>query len=111
MNVLEEREPQKKKNIAFRATPSIPEDDESMDGDEADEFAMLDRKIGKLFYKKGRMCNFQIGRTQGKSDQKKEEMGPCYHCKKNGHLITNCPSPSYLLKKIPNEEGFESYWG
>ena len=30
MNVREERKPQKKKNITFRATPPIPEDDDSM---------------------------------------------------------------------------------
>ena len=24
--------------------------------------------------------------------KKKEEMGPCYHCKKMCHLIANCPS-------------------
>ena len=57
MKVQKEREPQKK-NITFRAIPSIAEDDESMDEDEEDEFAMLVRKVGKMFYKKGRMSNF-----------------------------------------------------
>ena len=32
MKVREEREPQKKKAIAFRATPSIPEEENFMDG-------------------------------------------------------------------------------
>ena len=67
MNVREEIEPQKKKNISFRATPSIQEDDNSMD-DEEDEFAMLIRKVGKLFYKKGKMSNFRRSRTHGKGD-------------------------------------------
>jgi len=52
MKVNEEREPQKKKNIAFRATLSIPEDDESMDEDEEDKFSMLIRKVGKCSTRK-----------------------------------------------------------
>ena len=44
MNVREEREPPKKKVIVFRAFPSIPEDNNSMDKEEEDEFAMLVRK-------------------------------------------------------------------
>ena len=57
MKVREEREPPKKKAIAFRSSPSIAEDDDLMDEDEKDEFAMLIRKVGKLFYKKRRMSN------------------------------------------------------
>jgi len=47
MKVREERESPKKKAIAFRASPSIPEDDDSMDEDEENEFAMLIIKVGK----------------------------------------------------------------
>jgi len=61
MKVREERETPKKKAIAFKATPStIDEEDSSEDGDE--DFAMLIRKVGKMFYKKGRQSNFQKGR-------------------------------------------------
>ena len=78
MKVREERESPKKKAIAFRASPSIPEDDDLMDEDEEDEFAILVRKVGKLFYKKERMSNYRRSRMQGKGDQKKEDIGPCY---------------------------------
>ena len=49
MKVWEEREPQKKKNITFTATPSIPEDDEFMDENEEDEFVMLFKKVKKMW--------------------------------------------------------------
>ena len=54
MKVREEREPLKKKSIAFKATPSsIEEEESSEDGDE--KFTMLIRRVGKMFYKKGTM--------------------------------------------------------
>ena len=53
MKVREERATLKKKAIAFKATPStLDEEDSSEDGDE--DFAMLIRRVGKMFYKKGR---------------------------------------------------------
>ena len=45
------KEPQKKKSVAFKITPSILEDEEIMDKDEEEEFAMLVRKVRKMFYK------------------------------------------------------------
>ena len=61
MKVREERKTPKKKSIAFKATPStIDEDNSSEDGDE--DFAMLIRRVGKIFYKKGRQSNFRRGR-------------------------------------------------
>jgi len=57
MKVREEREPSKKKSIAFRASPSLPEED-SMDENEEEDFAMLIRKVCKMFYNKGRKSNF-----------------------------------------------------
>ena len=90
MKVREERETPKKKAIAFKATLStIDEEDSSKDGDE--DFAMLIRRVGKIFYKKGRQSNFRRGRHQERFEKKKET-SPYYHCKKTGHLITNCPS-------------------
>ena len=57
MKVKEERETPKKKVIAFKATPlSFDEEESSEDGDE--DFAMLIRKVSKMFYKKGRQSNF-----------------------------------------------------
>ena len=51
MKVREEREALKKKAIAFKATPSSFDEDESSEDDDED-FAMLIRKVGKIFYKK-----------------------------------------------------------
>ena len=53
---------------------------------------MLIRKVGKIFYKKRRQSNFQRGRHQGRFEKKKDETGPCFYCKKTGHLIVDCPS-------------------
>ena len=44
MKVQEERELPKEKIIAFRATLSIPIDDDSMDEEEENEFGMLVKK-------------------------------------------------------------------
>ena len=52
MKVREGRDPTKKKVIAFKATLSIVEDEETTDEGEED-FTMLIRKVKKLFYKKG----------------------------------------------------------
>ena len=53
IKVREEREAPKKKALAFKATPSThDEEDSSEDYDE--DFAMLIWKVGKMFYKKGR---------------------------------------------------------
>ena len=45
-----------------------------------------------MFHKKGRQSNFRRGRPQGRLEKKREEMGSCFHCKRTGHLITDCPS-------------------
>ena len=82
MKVREEREPPKKKAIASRASPSIQEEDDSMDENEEEDFAILARNIGKIFYKKGRMINYRRSRPQGRNEMKREEMGLCFHCKK-----------------------------
>jgi len=53
MKMREERKTLKKKAIAFNATPSFFDEKESSEDDDED-FAMLIRKVGKMFYKKGR---------------------------------------------------------
>ena len=94
MKVGEEREALKKRAIAFKVTPSFFDEEESSE-DYDEDFAMLIRKVGDMFYKKGRQSNFQRGRPHGRLEKKREETGPCFHCKKTGHLIADCPS---LLK-------------
>ena len=53
--VLEEREPQKKKSVALKATPCIPKEDEELDKEDEDEFAMAVRQVVRMFYKKEKM--------------------------------------------------------
>ena len=51
MKVREERETPKKKAIVLKVTPSsLDEEESSKDSDE--DFAMLIRKVGKMFYKR-----------------------------------------------------------
>ena len=69
---------------------SFDEEESSKDYDE--DFAMLIRKVGKMFYKKGRQSNFRRGRPQGRLEKKREKTGPCFHCKRTGHLIADYPS-------------------
>ena len=94
----EERETLRKKAIAFKATPSSFDEEESSE-DNDEDFAMLISKVGKMLYKKGRQNNFRRGRHQWRFEKKKEKMGPYFHCKKTGHLITNCPTSSYYLQE------------
>ena len=63
MKVREEREAPKKKAIAFKAAPSSYNEDESSE-DEDEDFSTHIRKVGKMFYKKGRQSNFRRGRPQ-----------------------------------------------
>ena len=110
MKVREEREAPKKKAIAFKDTPIIhEEDDSSEDCDE--DFVMLIWKVGKMFYRKGRQSNFQRGKPHGRFEKKREEPGPCFHCKKIGH--SGLPrSPSYYLQACTKEEeGYGSHMG
>ena len=53
MKVREEREAPKKKALAFKAAPSSYDEEDSQE-DYDEDFAMLIRKVGKMFYKKGR---------------------------------------------------------
>ena len=63
MKSREERETPKKKAIAFKATLfTIDEEDSSEDGDE--DFAILIRRVGKIFYKKERQSNFRRGNNK-----------------------------------------------
>ena len=52
MKVREEREPPKKKAITFRASPFIPKEEDSKNEIEEEDFAMLIRKVDKMFYNK-----------------------------------------------------------
>jgi len=71
MKVPEEREPLKK-SIAFKATSTIVEEDEAMDEREEEVFAIFVKKVGKMFYKKGRMNNMRRIRPQMRNERRKE---------------------------------------
>ena len=49
MKVREGRKPTKKKSIAFKANPSIKDQEESSEEGEED-FALLIQKVGRMFY-------------------------------------------------------------
>ena len=53
MKMREERGTSKKKAVAFKMTPSSFDEEESSE-DYDEDFVMLIRKVGKMFYKKGR---------------------------------------------------------
>jgi len=94
-----------KKRIAkekvFKAIPTIVEEDEPIDKGEGEDFVMIIRKVGKMFYKKERMNNFRRTRPPMRSERRKEEMCPYYHCKKTGYLIADCPSlQATIFKKL-----------
>ena len=73
MKIREERETPKNKEIAFKATPlSFDDEESSEDGDE--NFDMLIRKVGKMFYKKGRQNNFRRERHQGRFERRKRQV-------------------------------------
>ena len=61
-NIREEREPQKKKSITFKATPSFQQNDEDMDEEDKDDFIVVVRKVGRMFYIQGKMSNFRRGK-------------------------------------------------
>ena len=75
MKVREERETPEKKVIAFKAIPSSFDEEESSE-DGGEDFAMLIKKVVKMFYKKERQSNFWRGKHQGRFEKKKEETGP-----------------------------------
>jgi len=65
-----------------------------------EDSAMLIRKVGKMFYKKGRQSNFRRGRPQGRFEKRREEPDPYFHCKKNGTPNCRLPLPtSYYFKE------------
>ena len=92
--VKKEREPQKKKSVAFKATPSFQEDDEDMDEEDEDDFAMVVRKVGRMFYKQGKMSNFRRGKLKGKGEQGKIKLGLSFIAKSR-----DTSSRSVLLSK------------
>ena len=101
IKVREERETPKKKALGFKATPySYDEEDSSEDYDE--DFAMLIKKVGKMFYKKGTQSNFRRERPQGRFEKKREEPGPCF-----GLPL----STSYYLQECAKEEGNGGHMG
>jgi len=58
LKVQQEKKFPKKKAIVFRATPSITEDNDSMDEDEEDKFDMLIRKVEKNVLQEGKNDQF-----------------------------------------------------
>jgi len=66
---------------------------------------------GKIFYKKGRQSNFRRGRPQERFEKRKEETDLCFHCKKTGHLIVDCPSlQAATSKNVYKKKAMVATW-
>ena len=53
------------------------------------------------------------GRWQGNDEKKKEEIGPCYHCKKSRHLIADFPAlntKATTSKRILKKKAIKATW-
>ena len=79
---MEEMEPQKKKVIAFKSTPTISDDDDEEEDDK--EFSLLVKNVRRM-YNKAKFNNRR--RWQGKEDKKVI----CFNCRKPGHMVADCP--------------------
>nr|XP_016437681.1 PREDICTED: uncharacterized protein LOC107763676 [Nicotiana tabacum] len=87
---------EKNKIVAFKATMAELEDEEQNEGGEQDEnIVMLSQVVTSMMRrnmnrKRGKL-NFRKGRTNNEND------GRCYECGKYGHIQANCPD---LKKKL-----------
>ena len=77
MKVRDKKEPPKKKSNTFNATPTILEDEESMDEGEEEESSILVRKVGvrkvgKMFCENKKMSNFRKTRPQCRMKEEKK---------------------------------------
>ena len=81
----------KKKNIAFKSSQILSDDNEDIDNEEDDdeELSLLVKNLRRMFHKRGRFNNYRKAKKQGK-DERSNEIGPCYNCKKPNHLIADC---------------------
>ena len=55
--VREENAPQKKKNVAFKATPPISVEVDDFEQDDNEELSLLVKNVRRMFHKKGRFNN------------------------------------------------------
>jgi len=113
MKVWEEIEPLKKKFIAFRVFPSILEKEDSKDKNKEEDFAMLIRKVGKMFYNKRRKSNFWRSRQKEKFERKKGEDGSFLSLQEDGpsYRILPLTTNYYLQKSAQEKEGHDGHLG
>ena len=46
-----------------------------------------------------------------RNEQRKEEMGSCFHCKKMGHFITDCPfRQATTSKRMHKKKAMVAIW-
>ena len=66
--VREDKVLPKKKNVAFKSTPILSDDNEDHDNEEEDdeELSLLVKNVRRIFHKRERFNNYRKGRRQSK---------------------------------------------
>jgi len=108
--VREDKGPQKKKSIAFKASPTFSKDDEEFEQDDNEELSLLVKNVWRMFHKRGRFNN-RKGRWQGKEEKRGNE-NALANCKKPGHLIVDCPNmkSKASTSKKPYKKATKATW-
>ena len=57
--VREDKAPQKKKKVAFKATPTIFNEHDDFDQEDDEELSLLVKNLRKMFHKRGRFNNWK----------------------------------------------------
>ena len=57
------------------------------------------------------MSNYRRSKWQEKEERKKEEVGPCIHDKKLGHVIAECPTlKATSSRRVPKKKAMKATW-
>ena len=61
-----------KKNVAFKSTPILSDDNEDIDNkeDNDEELSFLVKNVRRMFHKRGRFNTYRKGRRQGKGRER-----------------------------------------
>jgi len=95
----EEMEPQKKKMIAFKCTPTISDDD--------------DKELSLLVKNVRRMYNKTMFNNRRRWQEKEDKKIICFNCQKPGHMVADCPetkSKPSTSKKPYKKKALKATW-
>ena len=98
-----------KKNVTFKSTPILSDENEDIDDE---ELFFLVKNVRRMFHKRGRFNNYKKGKKQGKEERKGNDIRPCYNCKKLSHCgLSRNVEQAFLLQEAIQEESNEGYLG